>query len=152
MEGEGRGEHHSLFSQVREGTIKRVGHRERGWRSGREREWGERTASRPTADEWPGRLQVTICRQARSFANGCREREGDGGREGKSGASEGEEKRGKWLTLSRPFHPSFQGQRRGLFSFGQSLSSTLSPPFSLLHYLETDEWLSGQGDVNSLVG
>lgn len=30
---------------------------------------------RPTVDECAGRLQVTICRQARSFANGCRETE-----------------------------------------------------------------------------
>lgn len=29
----------------------------------------------PTVDECAGRLQVTICRQARSFANGCRQTE-----------------------------------------------------------------------------
>lgn len=54
------GKHHSLFSQVRVGTIKCRGRM-------------ECAASRPTVDECVGRLQVTICRQARSFANGCRE-------------------------------------------------------------------------------
>lgn len=44
--------------QVREGTIKCGGH----WES-------------VTGDEWLSWLQLTICRQARSFANGCGEME-----------------------------------------------------------------------------
>lgn len=43
----------------------------------------------PTVDECAGRLQVTICRQARSFANGCRETEKGRGLDGEGGKVRG---------------------------------------------------------------
>lgn len=46
----------------------------------------------PTVDECAGSLQVTICRQARSFANGCRETE-----KGRGLDREGGKVRGKGL-------------------------------------------------------
>lgn len=91
--------------QVREGTIKCGGR----WES-------------PTGDEWPGRLQLTICRQTRSFANGCGEMEdgrmgGWGGkvrgspRGGGEGGGEWEWGRRGGLTLSRII--SHQGEDGG---------------------------------------